>query len=155
MPIYRGHSFATQVVALHPEHGRLRRVVIACDLGEPHKPERYVQQVEGSVQAGLKYALREKLLTEEGIPKVSSLCHSEGMAPNSLPHIQTILVAASNSEQDASMLEKGEGDVAMFGVAPALASAIEQLHGQRYFELPMEKANLAQPLREEAIIKSS
>ncbi len=171
MPLYRGYSFATQLVVLHQEHGTLRRIITACDLGHPKQPEIFSQQIEGAVHRGLGYALQEEFVTEEGMPKSCTLRDMGSVLPAHTPHLQTILVtdpsenqrSLSSEERDWAddqkhvinsqenryppSSEKGDGGVAMFGVAPATASASYRYYGKRHYSLPMKRSELAASLQ--------
>ncbi len=61
------YGFATQVVILD-DHGRVKKVVAAHDVGRVMNPALLEGQLEGSINMGLGYALTEECRVENGIP---------------------------------------------------------------------------------------
>jgi len=110
---------------------RVKRVVLAQDMGLVINPDGARQQMEGAVTMGLGYALSEGLRFKDGrildenfdtyrIPRFSWL-----------PAIETVLVA--NPELQA----QGGGEPPIVCMGAVLANAIFDAVGARVFELPM------------------
>lgn len=150
LPTYRTHSFAAQVVVLHPEYSSIQRIITACDVGLPNAPEIVLQQVEGAIHRGLGATLHEQIVTQEGMPTATQLSDLGCLSPGQMPHLQTILVTDPEhvTEEEKGvhdMAEKGGEHVAMMTVAPALVSALSRVKDKRSCQLPVKLSTVAPP----------
>lgn len=145
---YRDFCAVAQVVIVHPENGLIKRVVTACDVGQPMFPEQLVHRIEGAVSRGLGYALLERVATEEGMPLVHHIRDMGSLSAEQLPYLQTILVTDSIGQSDSVGPEKGGENVAFLGIAPAIASASFRMEGRRWYSLPMERSLCGRALLE-------
>jgi len=120
---------------------RVKRVVLAQDMGLVVNPDGARQQMEGAVTMGLGYALTEGLRFKDGrildenfdtyrIPRFSWL-----------PAIETVLVA--NPELQA----QGGGEPPIVCMGAVIANAVHDALGIRLFELPMTPERILAALK--------
>lgn len=136
---YRDFTSVAQVVVVHPENGLIKRVVTACDVGQPAFPELLVPRIEGAVARGLSYSLSERVTTEDGMLLAQHIRDMGMLAADQLPYLQTIMVTDPAAQGDSAP-EKGGEQAAFLSVAPAVASASFRLEGKRWYSLPMERS---------------
>ncbi|MBS1857364.1 MAG: xanthine dehydrogenase family protein molybdopterin-binding subunit [Acidobacteria bacterium] len=136
--IYANSYNATMAEVAVGKDGRVRvkRVVIALDVGVVLNPEGLRQQAEGCVMMGLGYALSEEVRFQGG--KVLNRNFDEYELPrfSSLPAIDIVLV--DNPRTNAL----GGGEPPIIAMGAALANAIFDATGKRLVELPMTPAHV-------------
>ena len=121
---------------------RVKRVVLAQDMGLVVNPDGARQQMEGAVTMGLGYALSEGVRFKDGrildenfdtyrIPRFSWL-----------PAIETVLV--SNPE----LQSQGGGEPPIVCMGAVLANAVFDAVGARMLELPMTPGRILETLRQ-------
>jgi len=146
-----GWSFGAQAVEIEVdrETGEVRvlKVVSAHDLGKAINPPLAVGQVEGGVVMGLGYALREELRMDEGRIVNPSFADYAIPFAEQTPPIETILVESPSPVGPFGA--KGIGELALFGIAPAVANALENAIGKRLMELPLSPENVLKALETE------
>jgi carbon-monoxide dehydrogenase large subunit len=146
-----GWSFGAQAVEVEVdrETGQVRvlKVVSAHDLGKAINPPLAVGQVEGGVVMGLGYALREELRLDEG--RIINPSFADYAIPfaEQTPPIETILIESPSPIGPFGA--KGIGELALFGIAPAVANAIDNAVGKRLTELPLSPENVLKALETE------
>lgn len=134
-----GWRFGAQAVeiAVDEETGQLRvmKVVSVHDVGKAINPPLVTGQVEGGVVMGLGYALSEELLLEEG--GIINPTFSDYGIPVAagVPPIHTVLLESPLPAGPFGA--KGIGEIGLFGMAPAIANALQNALGARIRELPM------------------
>lgn len=141
LPSYLAFSYVAQVVVLDPSTGRIRRVVSACEVGDPLDLTQFSMQLEGAIHMGIGFALSEGLTFHEGRPEVYQPDECEPISSQYLPHFQTIVLTGAEGERMGE--NKAGGELGMIAVAPALASAISKREGVRHFVLPMRRSDTA------------
>jgi carbon-monoxide dehydrogenase large subunit len=143
-----GWSFGAQAVEVKVdrETGQLHvvRVISAHDVGKAINPPLAIGQVEGGVVMGLGYALREELRMDEG--RIINPTFADYAIPfaQQTPPIEAILIESPSSMGPFGA--KGIGELALFGIAPAIANAVESAIGKRITELPMSPENILKAL---------
>jgi CO/xanthine dehydrogenase Mo-binding subunit len=146
-----GWSFGAQAVEIEVDREtgavRVLKVVSAHDLGKAINPPLAVGQVEGGVVMGLGYALREELRMDEGHIINPSFADYAIPFAEQTPPIETILVESPSPVGPFGA--KGIGELALFGIAPAVANAIENAVGKRLTELPLSPENVLKALETE------
>jgi carbon-monoxide dehydrogenase large subunit len=146
-----GWSFGAQAVEVEVdrETGQVRvlKVVSAHDLGKAINPPLAVGQVEGGVVMGLGYALREELRLDEG--RIINPSFADYAIPfaEQTPPIETILIESPSPIGPFGA--KGIGELALFGIAPAVANALDNAVGKRLTELPLSPENVLKALETE------
>jgi CO/xanthine dehydrogenase Mo-binding subunit len=110
---------------------RVKRVLIALDVGVVLNPDGLRQQAEGAVMMGMGYALSEEVRFQGG--KVLTGNFDEYQIPRFswLPEIEVVLV--DNPQTNAL----GAGEPPIIGMGAALANAAYDATGKRLLELPM------------------
>jgi isoquinoline 1-oxidoreductase beta subunit len=112
---------------------RVHRVVAAVDCGTPVNPNHIAQQMESAVVYGLSAALYGEITLEKGRVQQSNF-HDYGLLRmDSCPEIETHIIPSVSHPE-------GMGEPGMPPVAPALASALFALTGQRLRALPLQLA---------------
>ncbi len=143
-----GWSFGAQAVEIEVdrETGQVHvlKVISAHDLGKAINPPLAIGQVEGGVVMGLGYALREELRMDEG--RIINPAFADYAVPfaEQAPPIETILVESPSPVGPFGA--KGIGELALFGIAPAVANALQNATGKRLTELPLSPENVLKAL---------
>ena len=120
---------------------RVKRVVLAQDMGLVINPDGARQQMEGAVTMGLGYALSEGLRFKDGrildenfdtyrIPRFSWL-----------PAIETVLV------DNPQLQPQGGGEPPIVCMGAVIANALHDALGVRLFELPMTPERILEALK--------
>lgn len=136
---YATYSFATQVaeVEVDTETGRVNvlRLVAAHDVGRAINPQAVEGQIEGGCVMGIGYALLEEVKVEEG--QIANPRYAEYLLPLSLdvPEIYPIIV--EEPEPTGPFGAKGVGEPALIPTAAAIANAVADALGVRFYDLPI------------------
>ena len=112
---------------------RVHRVVVAVDCGTPVNPNHIAQQMEGAVVYGLSAALYGQITLDKGRVVQSNFHDYPALRMNACPVIETHIVPSAEHPE-------GVGEPGTPPVAPALASALFALTGQRLRTLPLKLA---------------
>ncbi|MSP24071.1 MAG: selenium-dependent xanthine dehydrogenase [Myxococcales bacterium] len=128
-------GFATQVVLLDENTGKIRRVVAAHDVGKAINPTLCEGQIEGSVHMGLGYALSEELVLEGGVPVDPTMRKLGVLRAHETPDIEVILV--EEPEPLGPYGARGVGEIGLVPTAPAVAQALYKFDGRWRTTLPM------------------
>ena len=145
-----GWPFGAQAVEVEvdEETGRVKvlRVASAHDVGKAINPVMVSGQIEGGVVMGLGYALCEELLFDDG--KVTNPTFADYKIPTArdVPKVIPIIVEKPYSSEPFGA--KGVGEVALFGIAPALANAISRAVGVRIKELSITPEKIFEALKQ-------
>ena len=137
--VYCGYSYASNFceVAVDNLTGEVEiiRFISAVDAGKIINPTQAEGQVQGGVTQGIGYALMERIVHDEGIMTSDSL--STYIIPSLLdvPEIKTYFVETDYLH--GSYGNKGLGELPLIGAAPAIANAIANATGKRFFSLPV------------------
>jgi isoquinoline 1-oxidoreductase beta subunit len=112
---------------------RVHRVVAAVDCGTPVNPNHIAQQMESGVVFGLSAALYGQVDIREGRVVQSNFHDYAALRIDACPDIETHIVPSAAHPE-------GMGEPGTPPVAPALASALFALTGQRLRTLPLKLA---------------
>jgi isoquinoline 1-oxidoreductase beta subunit len=128
-------SIVAQVAEVSVEEKQIRvhRVVCAVDCGIVVNPNILAQQVESSVVFGLSAALAGEITLKDGRVQQSNFGDYPVLRMNEAPLVETVIVPSSEPPE-------GMGEPATPPVAPAVASAVFKLTGQRLRSLPLRLA---------------
>jgi isoquinoline 1-oxidoreductase beta subunit len=131
-------SFGTIVaqvaeVSVEGKQITVHRVVCAVDCGIAVHPDIIAQQVESSVVFGLSAALAGEITIKDGKVEQSNFHQYEVLRIAQAPQVETIIMPSAEPPE-------GIGEPAVPPVAPAVASAVFQLTGQRLRSLPLRLA---------------
>ena len=134
-----GWRFGAQAVevSVDRETGQVQvlKVISVHDVGRAINPPLVIGQVEGGVVMGLGYALSEELHLDDG--RIINAEFSDYGIPvaQQVPPIHTILLESPLPAGPFGA--KGIGEIGLFGIAPAVANALQNATGVRIVDLPM------------------
>jgi CO/xanthine dehydrogenase Mo-binding subunit len=144
-----GWPFGAQAVEVEvdPETGvvKLIRVVSAHDVGQAINPMALTSQIQGGIMMGLGYTLWEGLLFEDGRIINGSFADYKIATARDIPAATPIIVEKNYAAEPYGA--KGAGEMAVFGIAPAMANAIARATGFRIKELPISAEKLLEQFK--------
>ena len=125
-------SVVAEVVELSLEAGvpRVRRVVVAADIGTVVNPMIVAQQMEGGVIFGLSAALHGRIDIVASTVQQSNFPNYPVVRMEGAPRVETYLVPSTRPPS-------GVGEPGTPPIAPAVANAMFVLTGQRLRSLPL------------------
>ena len=125
------NSFVAQVAEVTVDDNGLKvdRIICAVDCGIAINPDIIVAQMEGGIGYGLSAALREAITLTDGIVDQDNFDTYEPLRINDMPDIEVHVVASDEAPT-------GVGEPGVPPVAPAVANAIADATGQRFYRLP-------------------
>ncbi|MEN3276186.1 MAG: isoquinoline 1-oxidoreductase subunit beta [Massilia sp.] len=109
---------------------RVHRVVCAIDCGIVVNPNIVAQQMEGAVVFGLSAALGGEITIRDGRVQQTNFGDYPVLRMDRAPHVETIILPGAEAPE-------GAGEPGVPAVAPAVASAVFKLTGQRLRSLPL------------------
>lgn len=125
-------------LTVNKKNGKVKilNVVAAHDVGKAVNPDMLLGQYYGGITQGIGYALFEKVAIENG--KITSENFNTYKIPRApdIPDITGIIV--ENPDPLSPSHAKGIGEPALELMAPAIANAIYNATGKRYFDLPIK-----------------
>jgi CO/xanthine dehydrogenase Mo-binding subunit len=134
-----GWPFGAQAVEVKVDREtgvvKLIRVASAHDVGQAINPMALTSQIQGGIMMGLGYALWEGLLSEDGKITNGSFADYKIATARDVPAAIPIIVEKNYAAEPYGA--KGAGEMAVFGIAPAVANAVARAVGVRIKELPM------------------
>ena len=129
------YSFATHLVELDEQSGKVSRVVAAHDVGRAVNPRNVEGQVEGGVVMSLGWALTERFPLAEGRP-TARLGTLGILRADNVPEVVPILIEKPESELACGA--KGIGELCSIPTAPAVQLAYYNRDGVFRTDLPLE-----------------
>jgi CO/xanthine dehydrogenase Mo-binding subunit len=124
---------------------KLIRVASAHDVGQAINPMALTSQIQGGIMMGLGYALWEGLLFEEGRITNGSFADYKIATARDIPAATPIIVEKNYAAEPYGA--KGAGEMAVFGIAPAVANAVARTVGVRIKDLPMSAEKLLEQIK--------
>jgi xanthine dehydrogenase molybdenum-binding subunit len=138
---YVAYSFAAHAALVEVDEGqgtfRVRKMVVAHDVGRAINPLALEGQIEGGIVMGLGTALKEEFILEDGIPRTRKLADCRLPTLTDVPEIVSFIVEHPSSEGPYGA--KGIGELPTIPVAPAVANAICHAVGVRIRRLPLQR----------------
>jgi CO/xanthine dehydrogenase Mo-binding subunit len=127
-------------------HVKITRLVNVADCGRPINPRIVETQISGGSLMQLGFTMFEKMHIDGGQVINASL------ADYKVPGMLDVPLVMENEAVDSVQSNgpfgaKGVGEVATFGVSPAIANAIEDAVGVRLTELPLNAEAVLRALR--------
>ncbi|MEM2568041.1 MAG: molybdopterin cofactor-binding domain-containing protein [Candidatus Bathyarchaeia archaeon] len=114
---------------------RIQRLATAIDAGRVINRSAFEGQVEGAVVMGIGYALSEQYVPW-GPNMTDNLAKCGIPRPLDVPEIKIIAIEKGDSKGPYGA--KGVGETALIPVAPAIANAIRDAIGVRFYHLPIK-----------------
>ena len=124
---------------------KLLRVVSAHDVGKAINPMALTGQIQGGIMMGLGYALWEELRFEDGKIANGSFADYKIATPRDIPDAVALMVEKHYAAEPYGA--KGVGEMAVFGIAPAIANALARTVGVRLKDLPMSAEKLLEQIK--------
>jgi CO/xanthine dehydrogenase Mo-binding subunit len=144
-----GWPFGAQAVEIEVDREtgvvKLLRVVSAHDVGKAINPMALTGQIQGGIMMGLGYALWEELRFEEGKIVNGSFADYKIATPRDIPDAVPLVVEKNYAAEPYGA--KGVGEMAVFGIAPAIANALARTVGVRLKDLPMSAEKLLEQIK--------
>ena len=126
-------------VEVDPDLGlvRVTRVVAAVDGGRVINPKTAASQIIGGTTGGIGMALLEHTLSDPGTGRIANATFGDYLVAVSadVPDIDVIFAGDPDPMNPVGV--KGIGEVAIVGVAPAIANAVYHATGRRIRSLPI------------------
>ena len=125
---------------------RIARLINVADVGKPINPRIVETQLSGASLMQIGFSMFEKMYIDGGQVTNASL------ADYKIPGIHDVPPIMENEVVDAYQSNgpfgaKGVGELATFGVSPAIANAIDDAIGVRLTELPLTAESVLRALR--------
>lgn len=139
---YSMYSFSVHFVKLlvHPATGRIQisRVVSCADAGAIVNYKTAESQLSGGAVGGIGMALMEELVIDNRFGRAinNNLADYHVPVHADIPNIEVVFVNKKDPYTNP-MGSKGLGEIALVGMAPAIANAVFNATGKRIRELPI------------------
>ena len=127
-------------------HVRVTRLINVADVGRPINPKIVETQLSGGSLMQLGFSLFEKMHIDGGQITNASLADYKIPSILDLPSVMEN-EAVDTYQSNGPFGAKGVGELATFGVSPAIANAIDDAIGVRLTELPMTAEAVLRALR--------
>ena len=145
------YGYAAQVVELEVdmETGQItvERIICADDTGTAINPQQVVGQIEGAVVQALGYALMEDFRTRDGVVLTDRL--STYLIPTVLDipaRVESIIV--ETPDPNGPWGARGMGEMPYLPLAAAVANALYDATGVRFYDFPLTPERVWRGLRE-------
>ena len=127
-------------------HVRVTRLINVADVGKPINPKIVETQLSGASLMQLGFSMFEKMHLDGGQVTNASL------ADYKIPGIHDVPLLMENEtvetvQENGPFGAKGVGELATFGLSPAIANAIDDAIGVRLMELPLNAEAVFRALR--------
>ena len=147
-----GWPFGAQAVEVEVDREtgvvKLIRVASAHDVGKAINPMAVTSQIQGGIMMGLGYALCEGLLFQGGRIINGSFADYKIATIRDIPNAIPIIVEKNYAAEPYGA--KGVGEMAVFGIAPAVANAVARATGVRIKDLPLSTEKLLEEIKRSA-----
>lgn len=127
------NSYVAQVAEVTLKEGifSVDRVVIAVDCGIAINPDIIKAQMEGGMGYGLAATLSSAITLKDGHIQESNFHDYTVLRMNQMPKVEVYIVKSGEAPS-------GVGEPATPVIAPAVANALYQASGKRYYQLPIK-----------------
>ncbi|MCI4355230.1 MAG: molybdopterin-dependent oxidoreductase, partial [Thermoplasmata archaeon] len=146
-PAYSFAAYVAQVV-VDPDTGdyRATKVWAAFDCGRPLNRLAVEGQIEGSIHMGLGQFMGETMVYRGGRLLNPSLLEYKIPMPQQMPEVECLLVGEDDPEGPFGAKEAGEGP--LVATLPAVANALYDAIGVRFYDLPVTPDKVVKGLEE-------
>lgn len=130
------NSYVAQVAEVSVQDDgsyKVERVVCAVDCGIAVNPDIVKAQMEGGIGFGLAPTLVSEITMDNGAVKESNFHDYQVLRMNQMPDVEVHIVPSAQAPT-------GVGEPATPVIAPAVANALFNATGKRYYRLPIKKA---------------
>jgi xanthine dehydrogenase YagR molybdenum-binding subunit len=147
---YSSYSYSVHFVKLrvHPATGRIKidHVVSCADAGTIVSAKTAEGQMMGGAVGGIGMALMEDMVIDHrfGRPINNNLADYHVPVNADIPNVDVLFVNKKDPYLNP-IGSKGLGEIALVGVAPAIANAVFNATGRRLRELPITRDKLLEP----------
>lgn len=114
------------------------------DVGMPMDEKTFIGQVHGGIAQGLGYAMLEVMTTKDGLIEHNSFSSYTVPTIVDMPRMHTDWIL--NPYKEGPYGAKAAGELTLVGVAPAIASAVENAMDIEIRELPVTSENILKEL---------
>ena len=142
------HAHAAEVeVDMETGMVKVLKIAAAHDIGKAINPILVEGQIEGGVVMGVGYAIHEEMTYVEEKGFYNKGFHKY-MLPtfDVMPEIDSILV--ESNDPSGPFGAKGIGECGLIPTAPAIAAAVEDAIGIRFYEIPMTPERVLKKIKE-------
>jgi len=133
------YAFGTQVVELEVDVDtgviRIVKVTAAHDVGRVINALGIEGQIEGGVVMGIGYGISEELIIEKGLVKNPCFRDYKVITAPDIPEIDMHFIETMDPEGPAGA--KGVGEAPAVCTSPAIANALYNATGVRFYGLPL------------------
>ena len=130
-------------------HVRIARLISVIDCGTPINPKIVETQISGAALMHVGFTMFEKMHIDGGQVINASLADYKIPGFHDVPEIMENLHVDSH-QSNGPFGGKGAGEISTFGVAPAIANAIDDAVGVRLTEMPLNPETVFRALRAKA-----
>jgi CO/xanthine dehydrogenase Mo-binding subunit len=130
-------------------HVRIARLISVIDCGTPINPKIVETQISGAALMHVGFTMFEKMHIDGGQVINASLADYKIPGFHDVPEIMENLHVDSH-QSNGPFGGKGAGEISTFGVAPAIANAIDDAVGVRLTEMPLNPESVFRALRAKA-----
>jgi len=135
---YATYAFATQVAEVEVDTAtglvEVKKIVAAHDVGTAVNPQSVEGQIEGACAMGVDSALLEEMVVQDGA--VQNPHMAAYLIPTALDVPLVYPVIVEESEPSGPYGAKGVGEPALVPTAAAVANAVADALGVRFYDLP-------------------
>ena len=125
------------------------RLINVADVGKPINPKVVETQLSGAALMQLGFTMFEKMHLDGGQVINASLADYKIPGMHDVPPVMEN-EAVDTYQSNGPFGAKGVGELATFGVSPAIANAIDDAIGVRLTELPLTAESVLRALRAKA-----
>jgi len=148
--VYVAYTFLTQVFEIEVDTDTgiidVLNVYSALDLGKAINPKNVEGQIEGGTAQGMGMAIMEEQVIKDG--KTFNAGMTDYLVPTSadMPKFEHCLIEDEDSEGPFGA--KGVGEPTLIAASPAIANAVYDAIGVRFYELPITPSKIKKALKE-------
>ncbi|MCP3931286.1 MAG: xanthine dehydrogenase family protein molybdopterin-binding subunit [Bacteroidetes bacterium] len=133
------YAFASQAIEVEVDtvtgNVRVLNVHVSQDIGRVLNPLGLQGQMEGGVATGIGYALTEEMIYENGILKNPSFHGYKLLTANDMPAV--CFYPIESYDEAGPYGSKGAGEAPLIPTAAAIANAVSDALGVRFYSLPI------------------
>lgn len=148
--VYVAYTFMTQIIDVEVDTDtgivEVKDVYTALDCGKAINPVNVEGQIEGGTVQGIGMALMEEQVIKNGITLNPNMTGYLVPTSMDIPNFHSILV--ENEDAIGPFGAKGVGEPTIIAASPAVADAIYNAIGVRFYELPITPEKVLKALKE-------